>query len=72
MSMDLKDPVEYAVGDWVEKGVGEARYKGHVAAVYAAAYRGGVRYVVEVWPQGFQMICTGGMLAKSTPETWPS
>lgn len=59
------------VGDWVEKDVGEAKYKGQVVSKYLTL-RGGVRFVVEVWPQGFQMICTPAMLSRSTPEVWPS
>lgn len=52
------------IGDRVEKFSGEARYFGEVVSVYRTK-KGGVRYVVEVEPQGFQMICTEGMLRKA-------
>lgn len=52
---------EFKIGDRVEKYAGEARYHGVVVSVYQTT-KGGTRYVVEVAPQGFQMICTAGML----------
>lgn len=58
------DPV-FKVGDPVEKYTGEARWWGHVVAKYLTR-RGAQRYVVEVEPQGFQMICTPGMLRQKT------
>ena len=51
----------FEVGQRVEKFEGEARYRGIVVATYLTT-KGGRRYVVEVEPQGFQMICTAGML----------
>lgn len=52
---------DFAVGDVVAKASGEARYVGVVVAVYATA-RGASRLVVDVAPQGFQMIATPAML----------
>lgn len=69
MATDAKEKVFFC-GEWVEKAVGEARYKGQVVSAYATV-RGGPRYVVDVWPRGFQMICTPSMLSSSTPEVWP-
>jgi len=54
-------PVGWRIGDRVEKWTGEARYTGVIVGVYATT-KGGTRYVVEVKPQGFQMICTKAML----------
>jgi hypothetical protein len=51
----------WKIGERVEKWNGEARYTGVVVSVYTTT-KGGVRYVVEVEPQGFQMICTKAML----------
>jgi hypothetical protein len=51
----------FNLGEWVEKHSGEARYFGKIVSAYQTS-KGGWRYVVEVWPQGFQMICTAGML----------
>lgn len=50
-------PGEIMPATRVEKFTGEARWFGRVAACYRT-FRGSVRYVVEVEPQGFQMICT--------------
>lgn len=60
--------IVYDIGDPVEKFQGEARYWGHVVSAYKTR-RGGQRYVVEVEPQGFQMICTPGML-RLRPENY--
>lgn len=70
MSEAATEAHQHDEGDWVKKATGEAKYEGQVACVYRTR-RGGVRYVVEVWPQGFQMICTPGMLERSTPKAWP-
>ncbi len=59
------DAETFSVGDQVEKFAGEARYVGQVVSVYQTT-KGGTRYVVEVEPQGFQMICTPAIL-RATP-----
>lgn len=56
-------------GDWVEKYTGEARYVGVVVSKYPTLL-GHLRYVVEVWPQHFQMICTDKMLRKCGAYDW--
>jgi len=43
------------IGEYVEKFTGEARWFGWIVAKYETR-RGMKRYVVEVDPQGFQMI----------------
>ncbi|WP_210482693.1 hypothetical protein [Microvirga antarctica] len=58
---------EFKLGDHVEKHSGEARYTGQIVSVYQTT-KGGTRYVVEVEPQGFQMICTAGMLRLRAPK----
>jgi len=55
---------KYRRMDPVEKYAGEARYTGVVLVAYRTT-RGGLRYVVEVEPQGFQMIVTDGMIRKA-------
>lgn len=50
-----------AVGDYVEKFTGEARWTGWIVAAYQTR-KGSLRYVVEIDPQGFQMIATPGQL----------
>lgn len=54
---------EFEVGDRVEKFIGEARWYGDIRARYTTS-RGKVRYVVEVEPQGFQMIAVPQQLRK--------
>lgn len=49
------------VGDYVEKFTGEALWKGWIVAVYYTR-RGKLRYVVEIDPQGFQMIAVPSQL----------
>jgi len=49
------------IGDHVEKFTGEAIWTGHVVAKYFTR-RGKLRYVVEVEPQGFQMIAVENQL----------
>lgn len=49
------------VGDYVEKYTGEALWSGWVVAVYHTR-RGKLRYVVEIDPQGFQMIAVPSQL----------
>lgn len=46
---------KFAVWDLVRKWTGEAHYEGIVVCVYYTT-KGHLRYVVEVMPQGFQMI----------------
>jgi hypothetical protein len=48
----------FKIGDRVEKFTGAYTTFGEVRAVYTTK-RGDVRYVVEVEPQGFQMIWGG-------------
>ena len=45
----------FEIDDYVEKYKGEARYSGWIVCRYQTR-RGKLRYVVEVDPQGFQMI----------------
>lgn len=56
-----QDDWTFSVGDRVEKYIGEARYHGVIVCRYLTT-KLSPRYVVEVEPQGFQMICTAGML----------
>ena len=51
------------VGDKVEKYEGDARYVGTVVAAYET-FRGKERFVVEIHPQGFQMISNRKQLRK--------
>lgn len=51
------------IGDRVEKFTGEAQWFGWIVAVYTTR-RGKLRYVVEVDPQGFQMIAVPSQLRK--------
>ncbi|NNM74768.1 hypothetical protein [Enterovirga aerilata] len=52
---------KFIKGDKVVKFTGEARWFGEVRDVYWTK-RGSVRYVVEVEPQGFQMIAAPSQL----------
>lgn len=49
------------IGDYVEKYTGEARWLGTIVARYHTT-RGKLRYVVDVDPQGFQMIAVPSQL----------
>ena len=49
---------EVVVGSWVEKYDGDAQYEGEVVCTYKTT-KGKWRCVIEVWPQGFQMIVSG-------------
>jgi hypothetical protein len=51
----------FALGQRVEKFTGEARWHGVIVARYTTT-RGALRYVVEVEPQGFQMIAVPSQL----------
>lgn len=57
---------KFKLGDYVEKFEGEARYSGWIVSVYTTK-QGGIRYVVQVDPQGFQMIVTEKMI-RTIPE----
>lgn len=57
------DHCAFEVGDYVEKFSGEARWFGTVVAKYNTL-RGAVRYVVEIDPQGFQMITNDKQIRK--------
>lgn len=59
--MPTDKPAPFKRLDRVEKFSGEARYFGTIVSVYETL-RGSTRYVVEVEPQGFQMIVTEGMI----------
>ena len=66
----MSDPA-FRIGNVVEKHTGEARWFGVVLASYLTC-RGGRRYVVDVAPQGFQMIATPSqlrLLARSEKST---
>lgn len=63
----IKDVAPFAVGDRVEKFTGEARWTGEVVASYLTT-RGSQRYVVEVEPQGFQMIAVPSQLRAALSE----
>ena len=68
----LDTPAEHNVGDYVEKFTGEARWFGWIVAKYTTR-RGKLRYVVEVDPQGFQMIAVPSQLQPaSEAEACPS
>lgn len=60
---------EFKVGDHVEKYTGEAQYKGVIVCVYKTL-KGYTRYVIEVEPQGFQMI-TSAVLIRHATSTLP-
>lgn len=51
----------FQYGDWVEKYTGEALWEGRVVSAYYTK-RLALRYVVEVEPQGFQMIAVPAQL----------
>ena len=46
----------FAIGDYVRKDGSEVSYTGFVMARYLTRRGRNVRYVIEVEPQGFQMI----------------
>lgn len=52
---------EFNYKDPVEKYTGEAKWEGVIVSAYLTT-RGKLRYVVEVFPQGFQMIAVPGQL----------
>lgn len=62
---ELCNRAEFSIGDPVEKFTGEARWHGVVRAVYLTG-KGSLRYVVEVEPQGFQMIAVPAQLRALT------
>jgi hypothetical protein len=55
---------QFQYGDWVEKFTGEALWEGRVVSAYNTK-RLALRYVVEVEPQGFQMIAVPAQLRAS-------
>lgn len=58
----------FLLGEYVEKYEGEARYEGYIVSVYSTM-KGKTRYVVEVQPQGFQMIVTDKQIRhKEAPD----
>lgn len=54
---------DFKVGDIVRKSKGEALWSGVVVARYLTS-KGKERYVVEVFPQGFQMIAVDSQLER--------
>lgn len=58
---------EYKYGQPVEKFTGEARWDGMIVSAYLTT-AGKLRYVVEVKPQGFQMIAVPSQLREKIGE----
>lgn len=58
---------EYAYGQPVEKFTGEAQWDGVIVSAYHTT-AGKLRYVVEVKPQGFQMIAVPSQLRAKIGE----
>lgn len=56
--------VVFEIGDYVEKFTGEAQWFGWVVARYNTR-RGKLRYVIDIDPQGFQMIAIPKQLRKA-------
>jgi hypothetical protein len=56
-----KEGIEITTDCCVRKATGEARYEGWVVSTYATK-KGALRVVVDVHPQGFQMICDPKLL----------
>jgi len=65
---DWDDPangyLQFQPGMRVEKYTGEAQYTGTIVARYLTT-RNKLRFVVDVEPQGFQMIATGSVLREA-------
>ena len=59
-----EETAEFEIGQTVEKYTGEARWFGTIVAKYRTL-KGSLRYVVEVSPQGFQMIAVGSQLKET-------
>lgn len=57
---------EFHCGQPVEKYTGEALWQGTIRSAYLTS-KGKLRYVVEVHPQGFQMIAVPSQL-RAVPE----
>lgn len=55
------EPFQFDYGMPVEKYTGEAKWEGVIVSCYHTT-KGKARYVVEVFPQGFQMIAVGSQL----------
>ena len=60
---------QFTVGLEVEKYTGEARWEGVIVARYLTT-KGKLRFVVEVQPQGFQMIAVGAQLREKDRTVW--
>lgn len=58
------EDAEYNYGDAVEKFTGEAQWHGQIVSAYHTI-EGKLRYVVQVWPQKFQMIAVPSQLRKA-------
>lgn len=54
---------DFVIGDVVVKASGEARYVGVVVSIYQTT-RGAWRLVIDVAPQGFQMIAAPGQITR--------
>ena len=54
---------KYPLFTKIAKWKGDAKYKGLIVAIYYTR-KGKLRYVVEVEPQGFQMIVTQRMIRR--------
>ena len=52
----MSEPIKFYTGQAVEKWTGDAQYNGVIVGCYLTL-KGHLRYVVEVLPQHFQMIC---------------
>ncbi|MBS7698742.1 MULTISPECIES: hypothetical protein [unclassified Chelatococcus] len=68
--MTAADLFAFEAGDRVEKYKGEALWHGTVVSAYLTT-RGKPRYVVDVEPQGFQMIAVEGQLRASAAAPQP-
>lgn len=63
---------QFQVGDDVQKATGAYKALGEIRSVYTTR-KGDIRYVVQVWPQGFQMIWSDKELVPfSGGISWPS
>ena len=58
---------KFVRGDQVEKYTGDARWFGTIVSVYSTL-RGKIRYMVEVHPQGFQMVTSEEHIRKASRE----
>ena len=65
LGQEFEEGDGFAIGDPVEKFTGEAIWHGVIVASYLTS-KGKRRYVVEVKPQGFQMIAVPSQLRLAT------